>query len=164
MKTMNGTTTLVETSIRIFINATISTRYNRCAHYSTELQDSLSRSMKTWQPSLDKRSKADDVYQRRLNHDVKAMGRSNYRTGSRFAPLADILDDKTMNWQNNTTRQVDDATEMNLNHLTDDTTSQTTNDPRLSIKRHVTQISSNNSKSKKHAKKLKFMYLVPPYT
>ena len=83
---------------------------------------------------MDKRSKADDVYQGRLHHDVKAIGKSNYKTGSRCVPLADIHDDKTMNWQNNTMRQMDDAKEMNFNHITDDTTSHTTNDTRLVLR------------------------------
>ena len=117
--------------------------------------------MKTWQPSLDKRSKADDVYQRRLNNDVKVMKKSNYQTGSRFALLTDIHDDKTMNWQDNTMRQMDDAKEMKSNHLHDDTTPHTTNDTRLSSKKHVTQSSSNNSKAKKHATKTEIHVLSP---
>ena len=121
----------------------------RCAHYSTKLQDYTQTSNEDMgQPSLNKRSKADDVYQRRLNNDVKAMRKPIYQTGSRFAPLADNHDDKTMNWQNNTMRQVDDAKRMNVDHLTDDRTPQTTNDSLLSIKKHVTQNSSNNPKSK----------------
>ena len=85
--------------------------------------------MKTWQHSLDKRSNADDVY-----HDEKAMGNPTQHTGSRFSTLADFDSDKTMNWQNNTKRQVDDAKEMKHNHLTDDPTPNNTNDARLSIK------------------------------
>ena len=89
--------------------------------------------MKKWQPSLDKRPKADDVYQRRLPNDEKAMGNARQHNGSRFAPLAEINDEHEMNWQHNTMRQVDDAKEMDTNHLHDDSTSHTTNDKRLSI-------------------------------
>ena len=91
------------------------------------------RPMKKWQPSLDKRPKADDVYQRRLPNDEKAMGNARQHNGSRFAPLAEINDEHEMNWQHNTMRQVDDAKEMDTNHLHDDSTSHTTNDKRLSI-------------------------------
>ena len=38
-KTLNMTTTLMKTSIRVFNNAMISVRYNQCAHYSTESED-----------------------------------------------------------------------------------------------------------------------------
>ena len=95
--------------------------------------------MKTWQPSLNIRSQADDVYQRRHNDDVKAMGNSTHQTGSRFSPLADTDNDNTMNWQNNTKRDVDDAKEMKNNHLTDNTDKNTltTNDTRLSIQQHA---------------------------
>ena len=55
--------------------------------------------MKKWQPSADKRPKADDVYQRRLSNDEKAMGNARQRNGSRFSPLAEINDEQTMNWQ-----------------------------------------------------------------
>ena len=55
-----------------------------------------------------------------------------------------------MNWQNNTMRQMDDAKEMKPNHLTDDTTSNTTNDTRLGIKKYAT---SSNNKRRKHAVK-----------
>ena len=88
--------------------------------------------MKTWQPSLDKRSKADDVYQRRLQKDEKAMGNSLHHNGSRYSPLADIHDEQTMNWQNITMRQVDDAKEMESTHLRDDSILHTTNTTRLS--------------------------------
>ena len=49
--------------------------------------------MKKWQPSLDKRPKADDVYQRRLSNDEKAMGNARQLNGSRFSPLAEINDE-----------------------------------------------------------------------
>ena len=117
--------------------------------------------MKTWQPSLDKRSKADDVYQRRLQKDEKAMGNSLKHNGSRFCPLADIHEEQTMNWQNNTMRQVDDVKEMDSTHLPDDPTLHTTNTTRLSSKKHVTQSSSNNSKFKKHATKTEIHVLSP---
>ena len=59
-------------------------------------------------------------------------------------------------------RQVDDGKEMNFNHITDDTTSHTTNDTRLSIKKHVMQNSSSHSKSKKkHANKTEIHVLSP---
>ena len=48
-------------------------------------------------------------------------------------------------------RQVDDAKEMDTNHLHDDSTSHTINDKRVSIKKHATQSSVNSSKAKKHA-------------
>ena len=129
----------------------------------TQLKDNtaLRRPMKTWQPSLDQRSKADDVYQRRHSHDVKAMRNSNYQTGSRFSIFADIHDENLMNCQNSTMRQVDDTKEINFNHLTDDTTTYTTNDKRLSIKKHVTQNSSSNPKSKKHATKTELQIFSP---
>ena len=117
--------------------------------------------MKTWQPSLDKRSKADDVYQRRLQKDEKAMGNSLQHNGSRFSPLADIHDEKTMNWRSNTMKQVDDAKEMDSNHLHDDSTIHTTNITRLSSKKHVTQSSCNNSKAKKHATTTEIHVLSP---
>ena len=117
--------------------------------------------MKTWQPSLDKRSKADDVYQRRLQKDEKAMENSLQHNGIRFSPLADIHDEQTMNWQNSTMRQVDDAKEMDSNHLHDDSTLHTTNTTQLSSKKHVTQSSSNNSKAKKHATKTEIHVLSP---
>ena len=91
------------------------------------------------------------------------MGNSNYQTGNRFSPLTDTHDDKTINWQNNTMMQVYDAKEMKTDHLTDDTTTHTTNDIRLSIKKFVTQNSSNNPKSDKHANKIE-IHVVPPYT
>ena len=60
----------------------------------------------------------------------------------------------SLNWQNNTImRQLDVAKEMDSNHLHDDTTLHTTNDTRHSIRRHVTQNSSNNPKAEKHATK-----------
>ena len=111
------------------------------------------RPMKKWQPSLDKRPKADDVYQRRLSNDEKAMGIARQRNGSRFSPLAEINDEQTMNWQQNTMRQVEDAKEMETNHLDDDSTSHSTIDKRLSIKKHAKQSSINVSKAKKHATK-----------
>ena len=70
--------------------------------------------------------------------------------GSIFFPLTDLDNDKTMNWQNNTMRPVDDAKEMKPNHLTDDSTSNTTNDTRPSIKKHA---SISNNKRIKHAAK-----------
>ena len=109
--------------------------------------------MKKWQPSLDKRPKAYDVYQRRLSNDEKAMGNARQHNGSLFSPLAEINDEYEMNWQHNTMRQVDDAKEMDTNHLQDDSTLHTTNDTRLSIKKHTTQNSINSSKAKKHATK-----------
>ena len=83
--------------------------------------------MKKWQPSLDTRPKADDVYQRRLRKDEKAMGNALQHNGSHFSPLAEIHDETEMNWQNNTMRQVDDAKETDPNHLHDDSTLHTTN-------------------------------------
>ena len=117
--------------------------------------------MKKWQPSLDKRPKADDVYQRRLSNDEKAMGNARQLNGSRFSPLAEINDENEKNWQQNTKRQVDDAKEMDTSHLHDDSTSHTTNDTRLSIKKHVTQSSTKNSKTKKHATKTEIHVLSP---
>ena len=117
--------------------------------------------MKKLQPSSDTRSKADDVYQRRLQHDEKAMGNSLQNNGSCFSPLADIHDEPEMNWQNNTMRQVEDAKEMDSNHLHDDTTLHTTNNTQLSTKKHVSQSSSNNSKAKKHATKTEIHVLSP---
>ena len=105
-------------------------------NYTTTLR----RPMKTWQPSMDKRSKADDVYQRRLQKDEKAMGNSLSHNGSRFSPLADIHDEQIMIWQNNTMntmRQVDEAKEMDSNHLHDDSTTHTTNNPQLSSKKNM---------------------------
>ena len=58
-------------------------------------------------------------------------------------------------------RQVDVAKDMDSNHRHDDTTPQTTNDTRLSIKRHAIQNSSNNSKIKKHAAKMEIHVLRP---
>ena len=100
--------------------------------------------MKKWQPSLDKRLKADDVYQRRLRNYEKAMRNARQHKDNRFSPLAEIHDEHEMNWQNNTMRQVDDAKQMDTNHLQDDSTLHTTNDTRLSIKKHATQSSINN--------------------
>ena len=117
--------------------------------------------MKKWQPSLDKRPKADDVYQRRLSNDEKAMGIARQRNGSRFSPLAEINDEQTMNWQQNTMRQVEDAKEMETNHLDDDSTSHSTIDKRLSIKKHAKQSSINVSKAKKHATKTEIHVLSP---
>ena len=73
--------------------------------------------MKKWQPSLDKRPKADEVYQRRLRNNEKAMGNACQHNGSLFSPLAEIHDEPEMNWQNNTMRQVDDAKEMDTTQL-----------------------------------------------
>ena len=117
--------------------------------------------MKKWQPSLDKRPKADDVYQRRLHNDEKAIGTERQHNDNRFSPLAEIHDEHEMNWQNNTMRQVDDAKEMDTTHLQDDSTLHTTNDTRLSIKKHATQSSINNSKAKKHAIKTEIHVLSP---
>ena len=117
--------------------------------------------MKKWQPSLDKRPKADDVYQRRLHNDEKAMGIARQHNDNRFSPLAEIQDEHEMNWQNNTMRQVDDAKEMDTTHLQDDSTPHTTNDTRLGIKKHATQSSINNSKTKKHATKTEIHVLSP---
>ena len=114
-------------------------------------QTTHNRPMKNWQLSLDTRPKADDVYQRRLRKDEKAMGNALQHNGSRFSPLAEIHDETEMNWQNNTMRQVDDAKEMDSNHLHDDSTLHTTNKTRLSSKKHATQSSINNPKTKKHA-------------
>ena len=50
---------------------------------------------------------------------------------------------------------------MDSNYLHDDTTLHTTNDTRLSFKRHVLQNSSNNPKVKKHATKTKIHVLSP---
>ena len=119
------------------------------------------RPMKKWQPSLDKRPKADDVYQRRLSNDEKAMGIARQRNGSLFSPLAEINDEQTMNWQQNTMRQVEDAKEMETNHLDDDSTSHSTIDKRLSIKKHAKQSSINVSKAKKHATKTEIHVLSP---
>ena len=117
--------------------------------------------MTTWQPSLDKRSKADNVYQRRLQKDEKATGNSLQHNGSRFSPLVDIHDEQTMNWQNNTMMQVDDAKEMGSNHLHDNSTLHPTNTTRLCSEKHVTQSSDNNSKAKKHATKTEIHVLSP---
>ena len=119
------------------------------------------RPMKKWQPSLDKRPKADDVYQRRLSNDEKAMGNARQRNGSRFSPLAEFNDEQTMNWQQNTMRQVDDAKEMDTNHLDDDSTSYSTIDKRLSIKKHAKHSSINISKANKHATKTEIHVLSP---
>ena len=132
----------------------------RDTRLSTQLT-THNRPMKKWQPSLDKRPKADDVYQRRLPNDEKAMGNARQHNGSRFAPLAEINDEHGMNWQHNTMRQMDDAKEMDTNHLHDDSTSHTTNDIRLSIKKHATQSSINSSKAKKHATKTEVHVLSP---
>ena len=117
--------------------------------------------MRKWQPSLDKRPKADDVYQRRVSNDEKAIGKARQHNGSRFSPLAEINDEHEMNWQHNTMRQVDDAKEMDTNHLQDDSTLHTTNDTQLSIKKHATQSSINSSKAKKHATKKEIHVLSP---
>ena len=120
------------------------------------------RPMKKWQPSLDKRPKADDVYQRRLSNDEKAMGNARQHNGSRFSPLAEINDEHEVNWQHNTMRQVDDAKEMATNHLHHDSTPNTTNNKRLSIRKHATQNSNNDSKTKKkHAIKTEIHVLSP---
>ena len=89
---------------------------------TTRLIDKTSqrRPIKSLRPSLDKRSKAEDVYLRRFNHDEKAKGNPIPHTGSRYSPFAELYVDKTMNWQNNTMRHVDEAKEMKNNHLTDD--------------------------------------------
>ena len=115
--------------------------------------------MKKWQPSLDKRPKADDVYQRRIFNDEKAMGNARQLNGSRFSPLAEINDEQAMNGQPDTMRQVDDAKEMETNHLDDDSTSHSTID--FSIKKHAKQISINVSKAKKHATKTEIHVLSP---
>ena len=92
------------------------------------------------------------------------MGNSLHYKGSRFSPLAENHDEQTMNWQNNTMRQVDDAKGMDDHYLHDDSTPHTTHNTRLSSKKHVTQCSSVNSKTKKNMQLIqKFMYLVPLY-
>ena len=117
--------------------------------------------MKKWQPSLDKRPKADDVYQRRLSNDEKAMGNARQLNGSRFSPLAEINDEQTMNWQPDTMRQVEDAKEMETNLLDDDSTSHSTIDQQLSIKKHAKQSSIKVSEAKKHATKTEIHILSP---
>ena len=121
------------------------------------------RPMKKWQPSLDKRPKADDVYQRRLSNDEKAMGNARQRNGSRFSPLAEINDEQTMNWQQNTMRQVDDAKEMDTNHLDDDSTSHSTIDKRLSIKNMQNKVVLTFQNLTNMQLKQKFTFLVPLY-
>ena len=120
--------------------------------------------MKKWQPSLDKRPKADDVYQRRLTNDEKAMGNARQHNGSRFVPLAEINDEHEMNWQHNTMRQVDDAKEVDTNHLHDDSTPthQTTNG--LVLKNMQRKIVSTVQKLKNMQRKQKFTFSVPLYT
>ena len=81
------------------------------------------------------------------------MGNARQHNDNRFSPLAEIHDEPEMNWQNNTMRQVNDAKEMDITHLQDDSSLHTTNDTRLSIKKHATQSSINNSKVKKHVSK-----------
>ena len=117
--------------------------------------------MEKWQPSVDKRPKADDVYQRRLHNDEKAMRNARQHEDNSFSPLAEVHDEPEMNWQNNTMRQVDYAKEMDTTHLLDDSTLHTTNDTRLSLKKQATQISINNSKTKKHATKTEIHLLSP---
>ena len=126
-------------------------------------QTTHNRPMKKWQPSADKRPKADDVYQQRLSNDEKAMGNARQRNGSRFSPLAEINDEQTMNWQQNTMRQVDDAKEMNTNHLDDDSTSHTTIDKRLSIKNMQNIVVLTIQKITNMQLKQKFTFLVPLY-
>ena len=140
-----------------FPSATNDTRDKRL----TTQQQTHNRPMKKWQPSLDKRPKADDVYQRRLSNDEKAMRNARQLNGSRFSPLAEINDEHTMNWQPNTMRQVEDAKEMETHHLDDDSTSHSTIDKRLSIKKHAKQSSINVSKAKKHAIKTEIHVLSP---
>ena len=142
-----------------FPSARNTTRDTRLSTQST----THNRPMKKWQPSLDKRPKADDVYQRRLSNDEKAMGNARQHNGSRFSPLAEINDEHEMNWQHNTMRQVDDAKEMATNHLHHDSTSNTTNNKRLSIRKHATQNSITDSKAEKMQLKQKFTFLVPLY-
>ena len=89
------------------------------------------------------------------------MENARQHNGSRFSPLAEINDEQEMNWHTNTKRQVEDAKEMDSNHLHDDSTSHTTNDKRLSIKKHATQSSIYNSKVKKHATKTEIHVLSP---
>ena len=110
-------------------------RFNTRDTRLTTDQTTHNRPMKKWQPLLDKRPKADDVYQLRLRNDEKAMGNASQHNGSQFSPLAEIHDESEMNWQNNTMRQVDDAKEMDTNHLHDDSTLQTTNNTGLSSKK-----------------------------
>ena len=78
-----------------------------------------------------------------------------------FSPLAEINDEQTMNWQQNTMRQVDDAKEMDTNHLDDDSTSYSTIDKRLSIKKHAKYSRTNISKANKHATKTEIHVLSP---
>ena len=122
------------------------------------------RPMKKWQPSLDKRPKADDVYQRRLSNDEKAMGNARQHNGSRFSPLAEINDEHEMNWQHNTMRQVDDAKEMATNHLHNDSTSNTTNNNRLVLENMQRKIVLTIQKLKNMQLKQKFTFSVPLYT
>ena len=89
------------------------------------------------------------------------MKNARQHKDNRFSPIAEIHDEPEMNWQNSTMRLVDDAKEMDTNHLQDDSTLHTTNDTRLSIKIHATQSSINNSKTKKHATKTKIHVLSP---
>ena len=89
------------------------------------------------------------------------MGKASRHNGSRFSPLAELHDETEMNWQNNTMRQVDDAKEMDSNHLHDDSTSQTTNSTQLSSNKHATQSNINNFKAKKHATKTEIHVLSP---
>ena len=143
-----------------FPPATNDTRDNRL----TTQQPTHNRPMKKWQPSLDKRPKADDVYQRRIFNDEKAMGNARQLNGSRFSPLAEINDEQTMNWQPDTMRQVEDAKEMETNHLDDDSTSHSTIDQRLSIKNMQNRVVLKFQKLKNMQLKQKFTFSVPLYT
>ena len=152
----------MKTSIRVLIQPQFPpARFNTRDTRLTTDQTTHNCPMKKWQPSLDKRPKAYDVYQQRLHNDEKTMGIARQHNDNRFSPLAEIHDEHEMNWQNNTMRQVDDAKEMDTTHLQDDSTPHTTNDTRLSNKKHATQSSINNSKTKKHATKTEIHVFSP---
>ena len=121
------------------------------------------RPMKKWQPSLDKRPKADDVYQRRLSNDEKAMRNARQLNGSRFSPLAEINDEQTMNWQRNTMRQVEDAKEMETHHLDDESTSHSTITNDLVLKNMQNRVVLTFQKLKNMQLKQKFTFSVPLY-
>ena len=83
---------------------------------------------------------------------------------NRFSPLAELHDEPEMNWQNNTMRQVDDAKEVDTNHIQDDSTLHTTNDTQLSNKNMQHRVVLTIQKLKNMQLKQKFMFSVPLYT
>ena len=122
-------------------------------------QTQRNRHQRTWQPSGDS-SKADEVYLRRKQKtDEQPM--KSMRTTNKFTPLANSLDEQTMNWHNDALRPAHDAKEM-YSHLqpTDRLSTDDKSTKRLSSKTHANDKNSS-TKTKKHATNNQFHVLSP---